>query len=85
MAAKGTLERGIASIWQKILTVVNNALVYMDSKTAEWVHWCGSFQDVLDSGALNVFDLSIARVIYCKILWLNFLTAPYFIMHAGNC
>ena len=62
MAAKSAIERGISTIWQKILTVVNNALVYLDSRTAEWIHWCGSLQDFIDAGALNVCDISSARV-----------------------
>ena len=62
MAAKSVIERGISTIWQKILTVVNNALVYLDSRTAEWIHWCGSLQDFIDAGALNVCDISSARV-----------------------
>ena len=62
MAAKGVLERGITAIWQKLLTVVNNALVYLDSRTAEWMHWCGSLQDLIDAGALNVCDITSQRV-----------------------
>ena len=62
MAAKSALERGISAIWQKLLTVVNNALVYLDSRTAEWMHWCGSLQDLIDAGALNICDISSARV-----------------------
>ena len=62
MAAKSAIERGISTIWQKILTVVNNALVYLDSRTAEWIHWCGNLQDFIDAGALNVCDISSARV-----------------------
>ena len=62
MAAKGALERGITTIWQKLLTVVNNALVYLDSRTAEWMHWCGSLQDLIDAGALNVCDIASRRV-----------------------
>ena len=62
MAAKSAIERGISTIWQKILTVVNNALVYLDSRTAEWIHWCGTLQDFIDAGALNVCDISSARV-----------------------
>lgn len=62
MAAKSAIERGISTTWQKILTVVNNALVYLDSRTAEWIHWCGSLQDFIDAGALNVCDISSARV-----------------------
>ena len=62
MAAKSAIERGISTIWQKILTVVNNALVYLDSRTAEWIHWCGSLQDFIDAGALNVCDISSVRV-----------------------
>ena len=66
MAAKGVLERGITAIWQKLLTVVNNALVYLDSRTAEWMHWCGSLQDLIDAGALNVCDIASQRVSQCK-------------------
>lgn len=62
MAAKSALERGISSIWQKLLTVVNNAVVYLDSSTAEWVHWCGNLQELLEAGALNVYDISSGRV-----------------------
>ena len=62
MAAKSALERGITSVWQKLLTVVNNALVYLDSRTAEWTHWCGNLQDLIDAGALNVCDISSGRV-----------------------
>ncbi|KAL9984416.1 hypothetical protein ACROYT_G006704 [Oculina patagonica] len=61
MAAKGALERGITTIWQKLLTVVNNAMVYLDSRTAEWMHWCGSLQDLIDAGALNVCDIASGR------------------------
>lgn len=62
MAAKSALERGISSIWQKLLTVVNNAVVYLDSRTAEWVHWCGNLQELFEAGALNVYDISSSRV-----------------------
>lgn len=62
MAAKSALERGISSIWQKLLTVVNNAVVYLDSRTAEWVHWCGNLQELFEEGALNVYDISSSRV-----------------------
>lgn len=61
MAAKSALERGISSIWQKLLTVVNNAVVYLDSRTAEWVHWCGNLQELFETGALNVYDISSSR------------------------
>ena len=62
MAAKISPERGITSAWQKLLTVVNNALVYLDVRAAEWVHWCGNFQELLEAGALNVYDIPSGRV-----------------------
>ena len=68
MAAKGVLERGITAIWQKLLTVVNNALVYLDSRTAEWIHWCGNLQDLIDAGALNVCDIASQRVSSVNII-----------------
>ncbi|XP_068744966.1 sec1 family domain-containing protein 2-like [Montipora capricornis] len=61
MAAKISPERGISSAWQKLLTVVNNALVYLDVRAAEWVHWCGNFQELLEAGALNVYDIPSGR------------------------
>ena len=73
MAAKSALERGISSVWQKLLTVVNNALVYLDSRTAEWIHWCGSLQDFIDAGALNICDISSGRVsLFTQIIELVF-------------
>ena len=62
MAAATGLGRVTQSVWQKILTVVNNALVYLDTPAAELLHWTGSVQNILDAGALAIFDVSSGRV-----------------------
>ena len=58
MAAGVSLSRGISSTWKKLLTVVNNALVYVDSPAAEILHWCGAIKDIIDAGSLAIYDIS---------------------------
>jgi len=62
MAAGVSLNKNISSVWQKILTVVNNALVYMDNPAAEMLHWSGMVKDLLESGALAIYDTTSRRV-----------------------
>jgi hypothetical protein len=62
MAAGVSLNKNINSVWQKILTVVNNALVYMDNPAAEMLHWSGNVKNMLKAGALAVLDSSSRRV-----------------------
>lgn len=64
MAAGVSLNKNISSVWQKILTVVNNALVYMDNSAAEMLHWSGKVKDVFEAGALAVYDTTSRRVCY---------------------
>ncbi|XP_048578515.1 sec1 family domain-containing protein 2 [Nematostella vectensis] len=61
MAAGVDINRSISSVWQKILTVVNNALVYLDDPAAELLHWSGNVASVIEAGALAIHDLSSRR------------------------
>ncbi|KAK3707203.1 hypothetical protein QZH41_019565 [Actinostola sp. cb2023] len=61
MAAGVSLNKNISLVWQKILTVVNNALVYMDNPAAEMLHWSGNVKNVFEAGALAVYDTASRR------------------------
>ncbi|XP_031556995.1 sec1 family domain-containing protein 2-like [Actinia tenebrosa] len=61
MAAGVSLNKNISSVWQKILTTVNNALVYMDNPAAEMLHWSGNVKNMVEAGALAIIDLSSKR------------------------
>ena len=67
MAAGVSLSRGISSTWNKLLTVVNNALVFVDNPAAEILHWSGAIKDIIDAGALAIYDISSSSRVRRKL------------------
>lgn len=44
--------------WDKVLSKVNKAVVFMDDGCAEALHWCGGAAALLEAGARNVKEFS---------------------------
>lgn len=47
-----------AQMWDKVLSKVRKAVVFMDDRCAEALHWCGGASLLLDAGARNVREFS---------------------------
>lgn len=45
-------------MWDKVLSKVKKAVVFMDDKCAEALHWCGGAALLLEAGARNVKEFS---------------------------
>ncbi|XP_042339210.1 sec1 family domain-containing protein 2 [Plectropomus leopardus] len=45
-------------MWQKVLSKVKKAVVFMDDKCAESLHWCGGAVVLLEAGARNLKEFS---------------------------
>ncbi|XP_049909999.1 sec1 family domain-containing protein 2 [Epinephelus moara] len=45
-------------VWDKVLSKVKKAVVFMDDKCAEALHWCGGAALLLEAGARNVKEFS---------------------------
>lgn len=52
----------INSTINSVLTLVNNAVVFVDDATAEVLHWCNGLSKLLDAGALAIRDIKHAKV-----------------------
>ncbi|XP_029285904.1 sec1 family domain-containing protein 2 isoform X2 [Cottoperca gobio] len=44
--------------WEKVLSKVKKAVVFMDDKCAETLHWCGGAAVLLEAGARNLKEFS---------------------------
>ncbi|XP_057313042.1 sec1 family domain-containing protein 2-like [Hydractinia symbiolongicarpus] len=51
----------INSTINSVLTLVNNAVVFVDDATAEVLHWCNGLSKLLDAGALAIRDIKHAK------------------------
>lgn len=47
-----------AQMWDKVLSKVRKAVVFMDDRCAEALHWCGGASLLLEAGARNVREFS---------------------------
>lgn len=45
-------------MWEKVLSKVKKAVVFMDDKCAEALHWCGGAAVLLEAGARNLKEFS---------------------------
>jgi len=42
--------------------VVEDAVVFLDDPTSEYLHWCNGFKKLFEAGALDIRDLKHTKV-----------------------
>ena len=56
------IVKSAAATWRQVCSVVNKAVVFLDSRLAECLHWNGGAMLLLSAGAVNVKELSSFEV-----------------------
>lgn len=63
------IASGIARQWEKVCRHVNKAVVFIDSTSAELLHWQGGLSRLLLSGAEDVKEFSSFEVSHQNIFY----------------
>lgn len=63
------IASGIACQWEKVCRHVNKAVVFIDSTSAELLHWQGGLSRLLLSGAEDVKEFSSFEVSHQNIFY----------------
>ena len=62
MAGSVTLK-----VLQKLLSTVNNAVVFLDDGVAECIHWMNAVDKIFSAGALEIRSIRDTKVAICFI------------------
>ena len=49
-------------IFNSLLTLIEDAVVFLDDTSCECIHWCNGFKKLLAAGALDIRDVKHSKV-----------------------
>ena len=57
------------NIFNSLLTLIEDAVVFLDDTSCECIHWCNGFKKLLAAGALDIRDVKHSKVknFFCLI------------------